>query len=156
VSRILVVDDEHSVRHVLSALLTRQGHEVHTADSAEAAIDLLSTIPVPDVALVDLVLPGKNGLQLAKSIHARDSETRIIVITSHASVETAIGAIRQGAHDYLQKPFKSLEHVVSVVEGAVAKRRQTRELHELVDRQKELAEELAGAAAELGDQRDPD
>jgi len=150
-SQILVVDDENSVRHVLESYLSGLGHEVHTADSAEAAVELLSGISAPDVALIDIVLPGRNGLQLMADVHRKDPETRVIVMTSHASVDTAIGAIRRGAHDYLQKPFDSLEQVASIVGSAVEKRYRSSELDELVDRQKVLADKLAEKTAGLTD-----
>ena len=153
-TQVLVVDDEHSVRHVLSTYLTKRGYQVQTADSAESALEQLDQTPTPDVALVDIVLPGKNGLQLMSEIHQRHPETQVILITSQASVETAIGAIRRGAYDYLQKPFNSLEHMASVVQGAIETKRLSTEFHSLVDRQKSLARELAEAATGMGDADD--
>ena len=120
---VLVVDDEDSVRHVLKTFLEMKGCQVLTAMSAEDAESMLAGGPMPDVALVDIVLPGKSGLVLLTSIRRHQADTEVILMTSYGSVDTAIRAIRNGAYDYLQKPFESLEKVWSTVQKALDMKR---------------------------------
>ena len=148
-ARILVVDDEESVRYVLTTYLTRLGHDVRSAESAEAALAILAEAPQPDVALVDIVMPDKDGLDLMSEIHQRCPETQIVLITGHASVDTAIRAIRGGAYDYLQKPFQSLEHVASTVQRAIEKKRLSMQVHGLISQQAVLNREMAEVAGRL-------
>ena len=117
--RILVVDDEDSVRYVLRNLLERHGCEVHAAASAEEAIDILATT-TPDVALVDLVLPGKSGLSVLAHIQGQDTNTQVVMITSHGTPEGTMDAIGDGAFDYLEKPFPTLDEVWATVCRALA------------------------------------
>ena len=119
--RILVVDDEESIQYVLQNFLEIKNCEVQTAASAEEAIELLSDHP-PAVALLDIVLPGKNGIELLAEVKQRVEDCQVIMITSHGSVESAVGAIRLGAYDYLTKPFENLEQVWIAVERALEKR----------------------------------
>ncbi len=115
-ARILVIDDEAGIRFFLSEMLGEDGYQVTTAESAEAALQLLATESF-DLALVDLYLPGMSGMELIKMLHARWPEMIIIVLTAYASLETAVEALRQGAHDYLFKPSKTLELRTSVQNG---------------------------------------
>ena len=113
---ILVIDDEAGIRFFLSEMLSEDGYQVSATESAEAALQLIETEPV-DLALVDLNLPGMSGMDLIKVLHARWPEVIIIVLTAYASLETAVEALRQGAHDYLFKPSKALELRASVQNG---------------------------------------
>lgn len=146
---ILVVDDESSVRHVLRTVLERKGCNVQTAGSAEEAISLLKNGFVPHVALLDIVLPGMNGLELLSEIVQRYPDTQAVLITSHGSVDTAIGAIRRGAYDYLQKPFPNLEHIWNTVQRALEKRRLTLQLRCLRGEQAARGAEISRAAGRL-------
>ena len=109
---ILVVDDELSVREVLSILLTRDGYAVRTAPSAEAALTAVG-VAWPDLVLTDLNMPGLDGLELLRLLkagaakHGRD--VQVVMVTAYGTTSTAIEAMRQGAADYLLKPFDNDE-----------------------------------------------
>jgi DNA-binding response OmpR family regulator len=120
-ARILVIDDEASIRFFLSELLTEDGYEAAAVEHAEAALPLLAEQSF-DLALVDLNLPGISGMELIKVMHARYPDVTIIVLTAYASLETAVEALRQGAHDYLFKPSKALELRASVQNGLLKRR----------------------------------
>jgi two-component system, NtrC family, response regulator AtoC len=102
--KILVVDDETIMRESLRDWFTDIGHDVSTAENAETALKIIKD-EKPAVAVIDLVLPGSDGLELlveAKKIHP---EIQVIIITAYGSVPTAIAALKAGAYDYLEKPF---------------------------------------------------
>ena len=105
VKKILVVDDSPTERHVLTDLLTRQGYRVVTAESGEEAV-VMSKRELPDLILMDVVMPGMNGYQATRTI-SRAEATRhipIIMCTSKDQETDKIWGMRQGARDYLVKP----------------------------------------------------
>jgi len=101
---ILVVDDDAFFRHQYGDILSEAGYKVLTSASAEEALDVLEDVTI-DVMLTDMVLPGKSGLDLLRDIRRRPSPPEVILVTGHATVETAIHALKTGARDYLVKPF---------------------------------------------------
>jgi len=105
VPKILIVDDEPRMCDSLRNLLSGQDYEVFTANSGYQAMDFLSKDTF-DVVFVDMVMPDINGYQLMDHINTRVPDTFVIVITGHASVESAVEALRKGAYDYLKKPFE--------------------------------------------------
>lgn len=119
--RILVVEDEEVIRHVLSSFLSEMDCEVEAAESAEDALGLLER-SVFGAALVDIVLPGMNGIDFLKKLKAISPDTEVIIMTSHASVDTATQAIRSGAYDYLLKPFEEIDEVWETVKRALERR----------------------------------
>lgn len=138
--RVLVVDDEGTITYVLSSLFREQGLEVHAAESAEDAVELLDGPPFA-VAFLDIVLPKMNGLELMERVRSRCADTHVVMMTSHASAQTAITALRMGAYDYIHKPFE-LDEVVSVLDRALEKRRLTIRNRELVQEQADQNEQL--------------
>lgn len=114
--RILVVDDEEAMRHMLDLLLRREGYEVHTADSGEAAIAALQGAGCPpvDVVLTDVRMPGLGGLGLVDWLCEHRPDATTIVMSAFGSVELALGAMHRGAYDYISKPFKQDEVVLAV------------------------------------------
>ncbi len=140
--RILVVDDEASVRHVLSTYLQKKGCQVQTAESAEEGLGFVPVVQ-PDVALVDIVLPGKNGIYLLGEIKELAPEIEVVLMTSHGSVESAIEAIQLQAYDYLRKPFERLEEVWLTVLRALEKRFLSLRVQELVREQGHHGEEIS-------------
>ena len=140
--RILVVDDEDSVRYVLETFLKRKGCEVVTAGTAEQALEKLDESP-PAVALLDIVLPGMNGIQLLGEIKARSNDSQVVMMTSHGSMETAVGAIHHGAFDYLQKPFENLEEIWTTVQRALEKRSVEMSSRELVAERSHRSREIS-------------
>jgi two-component system, NtrC family, response regulator PilR len=124
--RTLVVDDEPSMRELLSICLRRAGHEVVTTASAEAASVELDGPQGFDLVITDLRLPGKSGLDVLDAVKARSPETPVIVVTAYASPETAITAMKRGAYDYLTKPFK-VDEIGLVIARALERRRLARD-----------------------------
>lgn len=122
VGKILVVDDDPGVRFFLEEILSRDGHQVVAVASGEAALECVST-QMFDLALVDLVMRGMDGMTLVKALHTQAPETSIVVLTAHASVETAVAALRQGAHDYLFKPCSSARLRASIQSGLLKRQR---------------------------------
>ncbi|MEE8392525.1 MAG: response regulator transcription factor [Anaerolineae bacterium] len=115
-ARILVVDDEVNIRTSLKEMLERDGHHVVTAESGEAALALFSTHEF-DLALIDLRLTGIGGIEVLTALRQQSPNTVAIVLTAHASLETAVEALRKGAHDYLFKPCKPAELRESIRKG---------------------------------------
>ncbi len=103
-ARILVVDDELIMRESLSGWLQRDGHEVETAESGEEALDKIKEVRF-DILLVDIKMEGMSGLDVLKRVKDDDPDVAIVMITAFGSISTAIEAIKNGAFDYLLKPF---------------------------------------------------
>ncbi len=123
---ILVVDDEEVIRDVLGTLLERRGHfEVHLARDGQEAAKILASTPV-DLVLLDLMLPGEDGLEILARIKSDDPMREVIMMTAHGSVETAVEAMKGGAFHYLTKPFQN-EEVILLAEKALTQRRLTLE-----------------------------
>ena len=104
VLRLLVVDDEAIVRESLGGWFRQDGHSVDVAASAKEALALVATQRY-DIALVDVKMPGMDGLELQRRLSAANPDTTVIVMTAYASVDTAIQAMKDGAYDYIVKPF---------------------------------------------------
>jgi putative nucleotidyltransferase with HDIG domain len=126
--RILVTDDEVSIREVLSEGLQSFGYEVTQASTAAEAFEIVRRGGI-GLVLSDIDMPGESGLSLLKRIKDRDPDIDMIMVTGVVDLEVAIGAIRQGAADYVSKPF-NLEEVQIVVERTLEKRRLIRENRE--------------------------
>lgn len=102
--RIVVIDDEESMRDSCRQALVRAGYSVETAPDGEAGLNIVKNTR-PDLALVDLKMPGIGGIDLLKLIHEFDPTIITLVITGYASVESAVEAMKQDAYDFLPKPF---------------------------------------------------
>ncbi|GAB4240516.1 MAG: sigma-54-dependent response regulator transcription factor ZraR [Acidobacteriota bacterium] len=119
--RVLVVDDESSVRKSLGGWLEEEGYEVGVAASAKEALEALGKDEW-DIFLVDIKMPGVDGLELQRRIREVNPEATIIIMTAYASVETAVEAMKQGAYDYIVKPFEP-DHLEHVLRKAVERKR---------------------------------
>jgi len=117
-SRILVVDDEPAIGWSLRERLTDDGHAVDVAASAEAALEICSCF-APDLMLLDVRLPGREGLAAIADLQSLAPAARIVVMTAFGDLDTAVRAMKAGAFDYLVKPF-DLERVTQVVSRALA------------------------------------
>ncbi len=124
-ARILIVDDDPGIRDACFQALSREGYEVELAGSAEEARKLISDYEF-DVILLDLKLPGVEGLELLREIREEDPQAQIIVITAYGTVQVAVSAMKLGAADFLQKPFGPQELRLAVAK-ALEKRRLTLE-----------------------------
>ena len=101
---VLVIDDESANLEALSSLLRREGYDIHAAASGETALERLAEHSY-DLILTDLFLPGLSGLDVLKKVKATSPQTSVILITGNATAETAVEAMKQGAFDYILKPF---------------------------------------------------
>ena len=123
--RVLIVEDERAQREALAQYLTRQGYAVSSAASGEEALGLLERSSHA-VLITDLRLPGLDGLGVVRRAHELDEELGLLLMTAYASVESAVEALRVGAHDYLLKPL-ILEEVGRKVRGLLEHRALVRE-----------------------------
>ena len=111
--KVLVVDDEESMRHMLSLILKREGYEVLTAGGGQEALALVDG-KLFDFILMDVVMPGMDGLELLKMIKDRKVEATVIMMSAYGSLETAVEAMKTGAYDYVSKPFKPDEILLTL------------------------------------------
>jgi two-component system response regulator PilR (NtrC family) len=123
--RVLVVDDEPSMREVLSIMLTKEGYEVVAADSRAQAAAVLAKAPA-DLVITDIRLPDGDGIEILRHVKAASPETAVVVMTAYGTTETAVAALKLGAHDYLTKPF-DVDELKIVVRGALEAQRLTEE-----------------------------
>jgi two-component system response regulator PilR (NtrC family) len=122
---LLIVDDERSMREFLGIYLRREGYRIETASGGSEALAALK-VRAFDVVITDLRMPDADGLQILAEAKRLHPDTEVIVVTAFSTTETAIAAMKAGAHDYLTKPFK-IDEVSLVVERAMEKRRLARE-----------------------------
>jgi len=139
--RILIVDDEASVRNVLSQVLEDDGFGTTEAANGEEALEFLKKEPF-SLVITDILMPGMTGIELLEKIKQLYPATQVIIITSHASLDTALTALRHGAYDYLFKPFEDLSLISAATARAIEKVR-------LVSENQKLLEELKGKNEEL-------
>jgi two-component system, OmpR family, phosphate regulon sensor histidine kinase PhoR len=116
-SRILVVDDELGIREGCRKILSAEGYEVVTAGDGKAGLEQLSDRGPFDVLLVDLMMPRMSGLELVRETLKADPDVVPIIITAHATIETAVEGTKQGAYSYIPKPFTADELLLSIKNG---------------------------------------
>lgn len=119
-TRILIVDDEAYICEILSRLVEKEGFKAKVAYDGNIAMEMIHD-KMPDVMLLDIKMPGMDGLKVLKGAKEMDPDLPVILITAHADINGAVEAMRAGAHDYLAKPFDHNE-VIRVVRRAVAER----------------------------------
>jgi two-component system response regulator PilR (NtrC family) len=117
---VLVIDDEEIMREILETLLAREGYHVRLAASGAEGLELARSTPF-DAAIVDVMMPGMDGIATLDELKKVDEDLPVLMITAFASVETAIAAMKRGAFDYITKPFKN-DEVLVVVKNAVERR----------------------------------
>ncbi len=139
-AKILVVDDEQSVRLSLAELLSMEGYQVTTAASGEEALQYLEET-IFDLILLDLIMPGTSGLEVMKIARRIAPETVIIMLTAHGTLKSAISALRQGAHDYLLKPC-AVDDILTSVSAGLDKRKREARRKKLVAEMEETLQEL--------------
>jgi len=116
-NRILIVDDEKQIRRILAVLLAEKGYEVAEADSGETALSIQPEFQ-PNVVLLDLSLPGIDGLDTLKKILERDPRVDCIIMTAYGTIRSAVQAMRLGAFDYLAKPFDN-DELLMIIDRAL-------------------------------------
>jgi DNA-binding NtrC family response regulator len=124
--RILVVDDEKLIRWSLRKNLVRSGYQVLEAENGDQALEVLDTEGA-DLMLLDVRMPGKNGLEVLEYVKRHYPEIAVVLMTAYSSVEGAVDAMKQGAFDYLVKPFNH-DEVLLVTQKALETTRMQREL----------------------------
>ncbi len=117
---VLVIDDEEIMREILETLLTREGYSVRVAASGAEGIELARSVPF-DAAIVDVMMPGMDGMAVLEELKKLDDDLPVMMITAFASVENAIAAMKRGAFDYITKPFKN-DEVLVVIRNAMERR----------------------------------
>ena len=120
-SSILIVDDEAGVRASLGGVLRDEGYSVDAVDSGEACLEQVVQRPY-DVVLLDVWLPGMDGLATLERLRERQVDAQVIMISGHGNIESAVRATKLGAFDFLEKPL-SLEKTVLTVRNALRQRR---------------------------------
>jgi len=140
--KILVVDDEETTRRSLADILRLEGAHVKTAAGGEAAVEALQQETF-DLILLDLKMPGMDGLDVLRIASSMAPDTQVILLTAHGSLESAIAALRLGAHDYLLKPASPTQ-ILRSVNGGLARR--TEQL-----RKRDLLEQLEASVQQLKD-----
>jgi signal transduction histidine kinase len=146
--RVLVVDDEESLLAVLSQVLSKNGHDVTAAASGEEGWEIFQADPFP-LVITDIVMKKMTGIELLQKIKEMCPETEVIIITSYASLDTAVNALRSGAYDYLFKPFEDLEMISAVTARAVEKIMLISEKQQLKNKGAELEHRVEERTAEL-------
>ena len=111
--KVLVVDDEESMRHMLSLILKREGYEVLTAGDGKEAL-VLAEAHLFDFVLLDVVMPGMDGLEVLKTLKERKMEATVIMMSAYGNLDTAVEAMKGGAYDYISKPFKPDEILLAL------------------------------------------
>ena len=114
---ILLVDDEKSILHALRGILEDEGYSVSTAEDGESALATLEDVD-PDLVLLDIWLPGRDGMSVLEEIKTRWRHIPVIMISGHGTIELAVGAVKKGAFDFIEKPL-SLEKVLLTAQNAL-------------------------------------
>ncbi|MBK18918.1 MAG: sigma-54-dependent Fis family transcriptional regulator [Rhodospirillaceae bacterium] len=130
-SDILVVDDESDIRHLIAEILRDEGFRCREADSSETALDAFES-RIPDLIILDIWLQGSgmDGLALLEEIKSKSPDLPVIMISGHADIETAVNAIKIGAYDFIEKPFKA-DRLLLMAERAIDAAQLRRENEEL-------------------------
>ncbi len=139
-AKLLVIDDNETVREGIVAVCERMGHDVEEADSGNLGVEKLKAGLRPDLVLTDLKMDGLDGLGVLKAVKEEWPETAVVLITAHATIETAVEAIKSGAHDYVEKPV-SIDRLRLKVERAL----EWRKLQDQNARLEATTEVLSGA-----------
>lgn len=151
-SAVLVVDDDEAVGRVLAALLTQDGHRATWVSSGEAALAILEKRAF-DLVISDVRMPGLSGLELLKVLRAKSPELPVILLTAHGTVPMAVDAMREGAADFMLKPFDR-EEVLFVVKKTLSGSEQERsQPPQRVPSKVESADGMVGSSASLAEAR---
>jgi len=143
--RVLIVDDEDTIRKLLKSRLEREGYDVATASSADEAQTAFTSGGETGVVVTDVRMPGKDGFELMSWVRNRAPNTRVIVITGHGEKTLAVKALRTGAADYLEKPF-DLDELTHSVSRCAREYELERENTDLVGRLEARVERVEGKA----------
>jgi DNA-binding NtrC family response regulator len=126
-NRILIVDDDRDICVMLAALMNKEGLTNQVAHDGETALTMVRR-EAPDVLLLDIRMPGMDGMEVLKQVREVDNELPVVLVTAHAEIAASVAAIKVGAYDYLPKPFEHSQ-VIRVVRQALAERQRKRLSH---------------------------
>jgi two-component system nitrogen regulation response regulator NtrX len=142
---ILVVDDEADIREIVAGILGDEGHGTRTASDSDSALAAIGARR-PSLLFLDIWLQGSrlDGLSLLDEVHAQDPDLPVVIISGHGNIETAVSAIKRGAYDYIEKPFKA-DRLVLVAQRALEASKLRREVAELRHRSGET-DDLIGSS----------
>ena len=132
--KVLIIDDEKIIRHFLQENLTAKGFKVFIADSGEEGIKIYND-EEPDLVLLDLKLPGMDGIETLSKLKGIDSEALVIMITAHGLISTAVKAIKIGAYEFIEKPFEA-DQVIHLLQNALETNKLKREVSRIREDQK--------------------
>ena len=149
VAHIMVVDDEAAARISLAEILRLEGYHVATAASGEEALGLLDKSDPFDLMMLDLKMPGMDGLEVTDAVQKRSPGTVVILLTAFGTLETAIQAIKHGAHDYLLKPCPIPEILESVRKGLIKRQQEQQRQHLVSQLQHAISELVIAEGAEV-------
>ena len=152
-TRVLVVDDEESILAVISQVLGENGYEVTMAASGKEAWRIFQDNPFP-LVITDIVMNEMTGIELLQKIKENHPEVQVIIMTSHASLDTAVNALRSGAYDYLFKPFEDVDMILVVTGRAVEKVKLISENRQLIEQLNKKSDELEHRVQERTDELD--
>ena len=144
---LLIVDDEDTIRRILCQKLSNEGYQCEEADGAEQTMNTLATSPIA-LVILDIKMPGKSGIELLPEIKSGFPDTAVIMATAITDVNVAIQCLKQGADDYICKPF-NLDEVSLAVQRALEKRRLQLEVREYQQFLEERVEEQTGEIRKL-------
>jgi len=153
--RVLVVDDEDTIRGLIVQVLEDEGYEAVEAPTGERALELFRAEPFP-LIVTDIYMGKMTGLDLLHEVKTLDSDAMVVMMTSNASLETATTALRAGAYDYLVKPFDDIDMIATVVNRAIDRHELAANNRALMDHMKRNAEELERLNAQLTDMANRD
>lgn len=144
--RSIIVDDDRTIGDVLKDLVSKENISVEVFNDGLEAIEFITREPV-DVVITDLMMPGVGGLEVLRQAKGMNRDVVVIIITGHGSLETAIEAIREGAYDYIKKPFK-LQEMEIVFNNAVERVNLIRQNTQLLKELKEAYDQLVSIKKE--------
>lgn len=142
--RIVVVDDEENIRSSVKDILTDEGYEVDCAPDGETALRMIKS-NAPDLVLLDIWMPGLDGLQTLKILKNMESGAEVVMMSGHGAIDTAVKATKLGAFDFIEKPF-SLDSILRTVGKALRSRRLRSKKNRLVLRQSAMADRFIGSS----------
>lgn len=150
-AKILIVDDELAIRLTLAEMLSNDGYQVTTAENGQAALEIISQ-DLFDLALIDINLGDMKGTDVLSAMREQSLDTVVIILTAHASLNTAIEALRQGAEDYLFKPCQADELREVIKKGLLKRQLDLRRLNLLQQLEQNLSNTLNDIRATVAGQ----
>ncbi len=148
-SRILIVDDEDGIRRSLAGILSDEGFETTPARDGEEALASIASLGLPDLVLLDIAMPGRDGVEILVELRERWPALPVVMMSGHGTVETAVRTTRHGAYDFIEKPL-SIDKVLLTIQHALEQSRLTRE-NRALRAQALRAHEIIGESPEIVD-----